>query len=291
MDSRSGTLPFGKEYNHKLGKPSFSWLEQWQKAARESALIEIRSAHEIEALRAAGRIVALTFLEIEPLIKPGAVLRDIDLLAEKFIENQGAETLYKGIRQVPRQRPFPGVITTSINNQICHGIPDERVLKTGDIVGIDIGLKYKGWCGDACVTYEVGKVSAEVKRLVQTTREALQKGIDASLAGNHVGAIGAAIQQFAEGRGYSVVREYGGHGIGRGLWEDPFIPHIGPAERGALLREGMVLNLEPMINIGKPETRLLPDQWTVETADGSLSAQFEHTIVITSGAPEILSLP
>jgi len=254
-------------------------------------LIEIRTEKEIEALRAAGRIVAQTFEELRAHIKAGAVLRDIDRVAERFILKQGAETLYKGIRQLPRQLPFPGTITASINNQICHGIPDGRVLKEGDIVGIDIGLRYNGWCGDSCTTYEIGKVSAETKRLVETTRQALQVGMQAAQAGKRVGAIGAAIQAFAEKKGYSVVREYGGHGIGRTLWEDPFIPHIGPAERGAMLREGMVINIEPMINIGKPDTRLLNDEWTVETADGSLSAQFEHTIVIRKDGFEILSLP
>lgn len=254
-------------------------------------MIDIKNKHEIEMLRAAGKIVASTFQEIETVIKPGAVLRDIDKIAEEFIKKEGAETLYKGIRQLPHQRPFPGVITASINNQICHGIPDDRVLKDGDIVGIDIGLRYKGWCGDACFTYEIGKVKPDVHRLVETTRQALQVGIDASQLGNRIGAIGAAIQAFAEGKGYSVVREYGGHGIGRKLWEDPFVPHIGPADRGAILREGMVINIEPMINIGKPSTRLLDDQWTVETADGTFSAQFEHTIAITKNGPEILSLP
>lgn len=254
-------------------------------------MIDIKNKREIEMLRAAGKIVAQTFQKIESEIKPGAVLRDIDRVAEKFIKTQGAETLYKGIRQLPHQRPFPGVITSSINNQICHGIPDDRVLKNGDIVGIDIGLRYKGWCGDSCYTYEIGKVKPEVHQLVETTRQALQVGIEVSQIGNRIGAIGAAIQSFAESKGYSVVREYGGHGIGRKLWEDPFVPHIGPADRGAILREGMVINIEPMINIGKPNTRLLDDQWTVETADGSLSAQFEHTIAITKNGPEILSLP
>lgn len=254
-------------------------------------MIDIKNKREIEMLRSAGSIVARTFQEIETEIKPGAVLGDIDQIAEQFIKKQGAETLYKGIRQLPHQRPFPGVITSSINNQICHGIPDDRVLGEGDIVGIDIGLRYKGWCGDACFTYEVGQVKPAVHRLVETTRQALQIGIEASQIGNRIGAIGAAIQAFAESKGYSVVREYGGHGIGRKLWEDPFVPHIGPADRGAILREGMVINIEPMINIGKPDTRLLDDQWTVETADGSLSAQFEHTIAITNNGPEILSLP
>lgn len=252
-------------------------------------MINIKTKEEIAGLRAAGQIVAQTFLVIEPLIQPGAVLADMDRAAETFILKQGAETLYKGIRQRPRQRPFPGVITTSVNHQICHGIPDARKLKQGDIVGIDIGLRYKGWCGDACVTYMVGEVTPEVKRLVNTAEKCLYKGIEVSLPGNPIGAIGAAIQLYAEKRGYSVVREYGGHGIGRELWEEPFVPHIGPANRGPIMREGMVLNIEPMINIGKPETRMLKDEWTVETADRSLSAQFEHMVVISSNGPEILT--
>jgi len=252
-------------------------------------MINIKSNGEIDGLRAAARLVAETFLEIEPLIKPGAVLQDIDKRAEKFILKHKAETLYKGIRQRPRQRPFPGSITAAINHQICHGIPDGRVLRIGDIVGIDIGLMYKGWCGDACYTYEIGEVAPEVKRLVQTTRECLQKGIGACQPGNRIGAIGASIQDYAESKGYSVVREYGGHGIGRSLWEEPFVPHIGPADRGPVMKPGLVLNIEPMINMGLPDTRLMPDEWTVETADHSLSAQFEHTVLITEGEPEILT--
>ena len=253
-------------------------------------MINIKTGKEIEGLRKAGQIVAATFKEIEGLIRPGAVLNEIDKKAEKFIRQNGAETLYKGIRQRPNQRPFPGVITASINNQICHGIPDGRELRQGDIVGIDIGLKYRGWCGDACYTYKVGSVEEKVENLVETARECLGKGIEACLPGNHVGAIGEAIQSYAEQKGYSVVREYGGHGIGRQLWEEPFVPHIGPANRGPMMRPGLVLNIEPMINIGKPDTRLMPDEWTVETADGSLSAQFEHTVVITDNGPEILTM-
>jgi methionyl aminopeptidase len=253
-------------------------------------MINIKTKQEIAGLRAAGRIVAETFKELEDQMLPGSVLTDINMKAEKYILKQGAEALYKGIRQRPHQRPFPGVICTSLNNQICHGIPDGRVLKDGDIVGIDIGLRYKGWCGDACITYMIGKITPEVKDLVETARTCLKKGIAASQSGNHIGAIGAAIQKHAESNGYSVVREYGGHGIGRELWEEPFVPHVGLADRGALMREGLVINIEPMINIGKPETRLMPDEWSVETADGSLSAQFEHTIVVTDHGPEILTL-
>ncbi len=253
-------------------------------------MINIKTRQEIEGLKAAAKIVAETFIEIEDLMHPGTILIDIDHKAEKYILSQHAEALYKGIRQRPRQRPFPGVICTSLNNQICHGIPDERVLKDGDIVGIDIGLRYKGWCGDACVTYMIGTVKPEVKKLVETAKTCLKKGIAASLPGNHIGAIGAAIQKIAESRGYSVVREYGGHGIGRELWEEPFVSHIGPADMGVLMREGLVINIEPMINSGRADTRLTQDEWSVETADGSLSAQFEHTVVITDHGPEILTL-
>lgn len=252
-------------------------------------MISIRNNNEIQGLRTAGRIVAETFVVIENIIKPGTVLKDIDQAAEKFILGKGAETLYKGIRQRPRQRPFPGVITTSVNHQICHGIPDDRILKDGDIVGIDIGLRYQGWCGDACRTYLVGNVTPSVKKLVETAKQSLYKGIHAAQDGQPIGAIGAAIQEFSESKGFSVVREYGGHGIGRELWEEPFIPHIGPKSRGPKLRVGMVINIEPMINVGKPDTRLMPDEWTVETADRSISAQFEHTIVITENGPDILS--
>ena len=257
---------------------------------KKRRVIAIRNKEEIEGLRAAGRIVAETFEVIDDCIKPGAVLSDIDREAEKYILKQGAETLYKGIRQRPHQRPFPGVITTSVNHQICHGIPDGRELKDGDIVGIDIGLRYKGWCGDACKTFIVGNAAKEIKDLVNTAKQCLYKGIHAALEGNRIGAIGNAIQTYAESKGYSVVREYGGHGIGRELWEEPFVPHIGPRERGPLIRSGMVLNIEPMINIGRPDTRLMPDEWTVETADHTLSAQFEHTIAITDSGPDILSV-
>jgi len=253
-------------------------------------LIELKTKHEVEALRAAAQIVAQTHARLGEAIHAGVCLKDLDAIAEKYIKSQGAATLYKGIRQMPNQRPFPGVICSSVNNEICHGLPNGRILKEGDIVGIDIGVRYKGWCGDVCVTHMVGRVKPEVKKLVDTTYESLKRGIAACVPGNRLGAIGAAIQSFAEKKGYSVVREYGGHGIGRELWEDPFVPHIGPAERGPILKAGMVLNIEPMLNIGKPYTRILKDEWTVVTADGSLSAQFEHTISITENGPEVLSI-
>jgi methionyl aminopeptidase len=253
-------------------------------------LIVLKNKSEIESLKASGKIVAQAFEVVKEEIRPGIELRQLDIAVEKFILKEGAETLYKGIRQRPGQVPYPGVITAALNNEICHGMPNLRVLQEGDIVGIDIGLRYKGWCGDSCITFMVGEVKPQVKRLVDTTYECLLKGIQVSKPGNRIGMIGAVIQNYAESKGYSVVREYGGHGIGQELWEDPFIPHIGPADRGPRLQEGMVINIEPMINMGRPETRLLKDEWTVVTADGSLSAQFEHTIVITNHGPEIISI-
>jgi len=253
-------------------------------------LITIRTQREIEGLRAAAQITAQTHARLAGEIHVGVRLKDLDAVAEDFILSHGAETLYKGIRQTPKQPPFPGVICASVNNEICHGLPDGRILKEGDIVGIDIGLRYRGWCGDMCVTYLVGQVKNEAKKLVETTHESLQRGIAACLPGNRLGAIGAAIQSYAESEGYSVVREYGGHGIGKELWEDPFVPHIGPAERGPLLKVGMVINIEPMLNMGKSDTKILKDEWTVVTADGSLSAQFEHTVAITKNGPEVLSI-
>ena len=255
----------------------------------KNKLILIKTKAEIQGLHEAGKIVAQTFEIIREEIHPGVALKHLDEIAEKFILKEGAETLYKGITQRPQQVPYPGVITAALNNEICHGMPNDRILREGDIVGIDIGLRYKGWCGDSCVTFMVGKVKPQVKRLVDTAYQCLMKGIQVSQIGNRIGVIGATIQNYAESRRFSVVREYGGHGIGQSLWEEPFIPHIGPADRGPRLQEGMVINIEPMINMGRPETRLLKDEWTVVTADGSLSAQFEHMVAITENGPEILS--
>lgn len=252
--------------------------------------IHLKSPHEIKSLRAAGRRVAQSFAELEAAIRPGVTLRDLDNLVAKFLARSGAQTLYKGYRGRPADRPpFPGVICASVNNEICHGLPNDRVIKGGDIVAIDIGLKYEGWCGDACVTYAVGKVKPEAQRLLDATQECLRRGIAAAKSGAHLSDIGAAIEGYASSRGYSVVREWGGHGLGRNLHEDPSVPHTGPGGLGPILRPGMVFTIEPMVNAGKPEWKLLKDGWTVITADGKLSAQFEHTIVITEYGPEILS--
>ncbi len=241
-------------------------------------------------MRAAGQLVAETFARLGETIRPGVALCDLDRLAADMLASRGAQPLYKGYRgKPPTHPPFPGVICASVNNEICHGLPDGRVLREGDIVAIDIGLKHKGFCGDACVTYAVGAVSQKAKNLLAVTEECLRRGIDEARAGRHLSDIGAAIQARAERAGYSVVREWGGHGIGRSLHEDPSVPHVGPARQGPVLRPGMVFTIEPMINAGGPEWKLLKDGWTVITADGSLSAQFEHTVAVTRNGPEILS--
>ncbi len=252
--------------------------------------ITLKGPKDVAALRAAGRIVAGAFAMLGDAIQPGVRLRDLDAQVRDFLARHGAQPLYQGYRgRPPVHPPFPGVICASINDEICHGLPNERALAAGDIVGIDIGLKYKGWCGDACVTYAVGEPGPETQRLLRVARECLQAGIDAAQPGRRLGEIGAAIQARAEAAGYSVVYEWGGHGIGRSLHEDPSVPHRGPGGHGPTLRPGMVFTVEPMINAGGPEWRLLKDGWTVVTRDRSLSAQFEHTIAITPLGPEVLS--
>ena len=252
--------------------------------------IRLKGPEQIEALREANRLVAEAFRELEEVIRPGARLSDLDDLVTEFIESRGATPLYKGYRgSPPTQPPFPGTICASVNNEICHGMPDKRRLMNGDIIGVDIGLRLNGWCGDACVTYAVGQVSTAVQRLLDVTRECLYLGIEAAQPGARLGDIGAAIQAHAEDHGYSVVIEWGGHGVGRSLHEEPSVPHVGLAGRGPRLRPGIVFTIEPMINQGGPAWRLLDDGWTVVTADGQLSAQFEHTIAITKDGPLILS--
>ncbi len=252
--------------------------------------ISIKTPNEIKGMRAAGRIVAQAFGVLRDAVRPGVTLRALDDQVAAFLEREGAQTLYKGYRgRPPKHPPFPGVICASVNNEICHGFPDERVLNEGDIVGIDIGLKYKGWCGDSCVTFAVGQVAPETQRLLEVAQQALHQGIGAARVGEPLSNIGAAIQKHAEGHGYSVVYDWGGHGIGRNLHEAPSVPHRGRAGLGPKLRPGMIFTVEPMINQGTPQWAMLPDGWTVVTRDGKLSAQFEHTIVVTPNGPEILS--
>lgn len=254
------------------------------------AHIPLKTSQAIERMRAAGRIVAETFQILGEHVKPGVALRELDQIAEKYLRSQGAVPLYKDYRgNPPEHPPFPGVICASVNSEICHGLPNERILKEGDIVGIDIGLRYQGYCGDACVTYGVGRISPETQRLLDVTQECLRRGIEAVRTGRYLGAIGEAIEGYAETQGVSVVREWGGHGLGKTLHEPPSVSHVRQPYPGPRLRPGLVFTIEPMINAGTYEWRMLDDGWTVVTADNSLSAQFEHTIAITKNGPEILT--
>ncbi|MDR6217641.1 type I methionyl aminopeptidase [Deinococcus soli (ex Cha et al. 2016)] len=250
--------------------------------------VPLKSAREIEIMRRAGALVADTFRMLEPFVKPGVTLKELDRLAEEHIRKAGAIPAYVGYG--PKNNPFPGTICASVNEVICHGIPDARELKDGDIIGVDIGVLLDGYYGDACTTYTVGQVSAEVQGLVDTTRESLKDALDLVKPGARLGDIGHAIQSLAEGRGYGVVREYTGHGIGKRLHEEPTVLHYGARYTGLKLQPGMVFTIEPMVNLGRPETRLLADGWTVVTADGSPSAQFEHTVVVTAKGHEILTV-
>lgn len=250
--------------------------------------ISIKSAREIEIMRRAGGLVAETFRVLAPHVKAGVTLRELDTIAEDHIRSAGAVPAYKGYGSP--QNPFPATICASVNEVICHGIPDDRVLKEGDIVGIDIGTLLEGYYGDACYTYVVGQTSSEVQGLVNTTAESLQAALDTVKAGSRLGDIGYAIQSLAESRGYSVVEEYTGHGIGKRLHEEPTVYHHGVRYTGLKLEAGMVFTIEPMINLGLPETKLLSDGWTVSTRDGLPSAQFEHTLVVTRSGYDLLTV-
>lgn len=246
--------------------------------------ITIKSPQEMEAMRRAGAVVGAVIALLKRSVAPGMTTRDLDRIAFKEITRQGAKPTFKGYRG------FPASICTSINEQIVHGIPGKRVLKEGDIIKLDVGATLDGLIGDAAVSLAVGEVDQEAAALMEATRQSLEEGIKASQAGNRIGDIGAAVQQFGEAKGYGVVREFVGHGVGRFLHEDPQVPNYGQAGLGPLLRPGMCIAIEPMLNLGDWRTRILDDQWTVVTVDGKLSSHFEHTIAITENGPEILTI-
>ena len=255
----------------------------------EIRMIELRSPSEIKSMRRAGDLVARAFAMLRPHVRPGVRLAEIDRIVARMLRSEGAKTPYKGYRPSPSVPPFPGTICASVNEQVVHGIPGSRKLVDGDIVGIDIGATLGGWVGDACYTYTVGDVSPGARRLLDVTIECLEAGISEVAPGRRLGDVGAAIQEVAEGAGYWVVKELGGHGVGRNLHEDPHVDHFGRRGRGMRLREGMTFTIEPMVNEGTPEIELLRDGWTVVTGDGKLSAQYEHTLAVTSDGCEILT--
>jgi len=249
-------------------------------------MITLKSAHELALMREAGRIVAEALDQIQRAVAPGVSTADLEVIAgEIIVGKHGAIPSFKGYHG------FPAMVCTSINEEIVHGIPGRRVLKEGDIVSIDIGAIYKGYHGDAAITVAVGDVDAESQRLMAVTAEALRIGIEAVRPGDWTSSISKAIQKYVEGQGYSVVREYTGHGIGRQMHEDPQIPNYYEPRIGGRvrLRKGMTFALEPMVNVGGWKTRVLDDEWTVVTADGKRSAHFEHTMAVTEHGPEILT--
>lgn len=281
--------------NAKNKKKRFRFMERRKPtrrkvSGRQPAMIQLKSPEQVGKLREAGRLVAECFALLQDSIAPGVRLDDLDAEVERLIRERGALPLYKGYRgNPPDHPPFPGVICASVNQEICHGIPDARALAEGDIVGIDIGLRHEGWCGDACVTFPVGQISERAQRLLKVSEECLYLGIEQARAGNRLYEIGKAIQQHAEDHDYGVVTAWGGHGVGRDLHEPPSIPHTHDREADLILREGMVFTIEPMINEGSPDCAMLEDGWTVVTTDGLLSSQFEHTVAITAEGPQILS--
>lgn len=252
--------------------------------------MRLKSTKDIARMRSAGKLVAECFALLEENIQPGVSLEALDRIVEKYIHDQGAEPLYKGYQGSSAEHPpFPGVICASVNHEICHGLPDGRILAEGDVIGIDIGLRYKGFCGDACVTFPVGRVSPTTERLLAIGREALRVGIEAAQPDAHLNDIGRAIQDYADSQHVTVVHEWGGHGIGRVLHEPLSVSHVRQPTPGPRLVPGMTFTIEPMINEGTHEWILLNDGWTVITADGKLSVQFEHTLAITRQGTEILT--
>jgi len=239
-------------------------------------------------MRQAGRVVANTKARLLESVAPGVTTRELDRIAEEEITRQGALPSFKGYA-AGGPIPFPATICVSLNHEIVHGIPGDRVLQKGEILSVDIGAFLGGFHGDAAFTVGVGDISEECRRLIDATREALSRGIAEAKAGRRIGDISAAVQGYAESLGYSVVRQYVGHGIGRALHEAPQVPNYGIAGRGPLLREGMTIAIEPMLNVGGWETTQLDDGWTVVTADGSLSAHFEDTIAIGKNGAEVLT--
>lgn len=245
--------------------------------------IPLKRAEEIDLMRRAGKLLGKIKDGLEREIQKGVTTAFLDSLAEKLIRENGAESAFKGYRG------FPGNICVSINNQVVHGIPGFRRLSEADVVSIDMGIKYKGYFSDMAFTKGIGKISPKAKRLIVCTQKALIKGIKNAREGKFLSDISHAIETYTKRKGYSVVKDFVGHGIGRKLHEEPPIPNYGPPGRGPRLKVGMVLAIEPMVNIGGSEVKVEKDNWTVVTEDGSLSAHFEHTVAITSGGPRILT--
>ena len=246
-------------------------------------MIVCKSPAEIERMRAANALVAEVLAELARMVAPGVTTRDLDARAEKLVRDGGAEPAFKGYRG------YPSTLCASVNEQVVHGIPSGRALDEGDIISLDMGVKLNGYYGDSAVTVPVGRVSDEAAKLLRITRESLERGIEQVRLGGRISDIGHAIQQHVEAHGFSVVREFVGHGIGAALHEEPQIANYGEPGRGPRLAEGMTLAIEPMVNVGRPAVKVLADGWTAVTKDGSLSAHFEHTVAVTKDGPLVLT--
>ncbi len=251
--------------------------------------IFLKTEDEIALMRKANQLVGATLAEVGRHIRPGVSTLQLDKIADEFIRDHGAEPTFKNFPN-PFGGPFPGSICTSVNDVVVHGVPsDADILKEGDIVSVDCGALLDGFNGDSAYTFCVGEVSEDVKQLLRTTKDSLYKGIEQAVAGKHIGDIGAAIQEFCEAKGYGVVRELTGHGIGREMHEEPSIPNYGKRGNGKMLKAGMCIAIEPMITMGDRSIWMLPDKWSIVTRDRKVAAHFEHTIAIRSGKAEILS--
>jgi methionyl aminopeptidase len=250
--------------------------------------IYIKNQQEIAIMREAGRINALALDAVRQLISPGIITADLDAAAAEVLGAHDAKPAFLG---VPGVYPYPATTTISVNDEMVHGIPGKRRLKSGDIVSVDCGTIFQGYIGDSAFTKGVGEISTKAQRLIEVTEQSLNIGIDRLRPGNRVGDVGAAIQSFVEDQGFHLTREYTGHGVGQAMWEGPQVPNYGLPGRGTVLRTGMVIALEPMVLVGTPKTRIMPDRWTVSSADGSLTAHFEHSVAITDNGPMILTLP
>ena len=246
----------------------------------------IKTEVEINKMQKAGSVNALVLEEIKSMIEPGITTKELDTAAETIIRDHGGIPTFKGY---PGPYPYPATLTISINEEMVHGIPSGRILKEGDIVSVDCGTTLDGYIGDSAFTIGVGEIGKEKKQLIQVTEQSLYKGIEQMLPGKHIGDVSAAIQDHVESHGFHVPRKYTGHGVGKNMHEPPQVPNYGIPGQGLLLREGMTIAIEPMVLVGTPKTRVLSDQWTVISADHSLTAHYEHTVAVTKNGPLILT--
>lgn len=253
-------------------------------------MIIIKTSDEIEKMRRSGRVVAEVLTLLEAAARPGITTAALNAIAVEECKNRNALPLFLNQPHPRRGKPFTGAICASVNEEVVHGIPGNRVLHEGDIISIDFGVMLDGYAGDAAITVAVGEIDPKLKNLIQVTEEALLKGIEQAQVGNRLGYVSNAVQAFAESHGFSVVRDFVGHGIGQSMWEDPPVPNYGRRNHGPILKEGMTLAIEPMVNQGTHQVYTLADEWTVVTKDGLPSAHFEHSIVILDQGPEILTL-